>query len=409
MTRIAVFSDIHFGQLSRTDFFAAPGEKIKDNSIGDKPLGEGLIMLLKEMKPDCFFIAGDLTSAAEPQEFYYCEKKIIELADTVGVKRENIICCTGNHDVDWKISKLSPLEEGHFENNNEIETLRCNKYQEIAAHVAEICFEDIKGNVEKMGPAPFSGVHERNDFIVFVLNTGWHCGPNQKYSHGELTKKQLDWFIEKTKDYIDDDRKKIVLMHHHPFNYPYPNIGEEISQIKEGPEFIEIAEENGIDIVIHGHRHHPKVKTELREGCSPLTYFCAGSLSVNAEHRSNGEIPNTMHFIDIDKTKDYFVLYNYSYTGTEGWKKTTYSATTPLDDVMRVGKVYTKEECINKVREFANSEEQLIHLEWNTIDEAIRFQTYNEVMEIVNAELGGKYEIIGRFPERVMLLRKGVV
>lgn len=407
--RIAVFSDIHFGQLSRTDFFAAPGERIKDNSSGDKPLGEGLICLLKEMQPNCFLIAGDLTSAAEPQEFYYCERRLLELADKVGVKRENIICCTGNHDVDWKISKLSPLPEGRFENETEIVSCRCNKYQKIAAYAAEIYFEDIKGGGGKRGPAPFSGVYERDDFIVFTLNTGWQCGPNQRYSHGELTEAQLNWFIERTKEYRDDDRKKIVLMHHHPFNYPYPNIGEEISQIKEGAEFIEAAEQNGIDMVIHGHRHHPKVKTELREGCSPITYFCAGSLSVNAEHRSNGEIPNTIHFIDVDKTKDFFVLYNYSYTGTEGWKKTTYSAATPLDDVMNVGKVFSKEECIRKVRELDNDDKQLIKIAWNSLDESIRFQTYNVAMEIIKAELGEKYEIIGGFPDKVMLLRKGEV
>ncbi len=82
-------------------------------------------------------------------------------------------------------------------------------------------------------------------------------------------------------------------MHHHPFNYPFPTISEDISQIKEGVEFIELAEKNGVDFVIHGHRHHPKVKTVLPEGYAPITYFCAGSPSVNAEHRSNGEIPNT--------------------------------------------------------------------------------------------------------------------
>lgn len=409
MTRIAVFSDIHFGQLARTDFFAAPGEKIKDNSTGDKPLGEGLIMLLEKMKPDYFFIAGDLTSAAEPQEFYYCERRILELADRVNVNRENIICCTGNHDVDWKISKLFPLPEGRFENESEISLYRHTKYQSIASHVAEICFEDIKVWSEKRGPAPFSGVYEEADFIVFVLNTGWQCGPEQKYSHGELTEKQLRWLNDRSGEYKNDDRKKIVLMHHHPFNYPYPNVGEEISQIKEGSEFVEVAEQNGIDMVIHGHRHHPKVKTELREGCSPVTYFCAGSLSVNAQHRSNGEIPNTMHFIDVDKTKDYFVLYNYSYTGTEGWKKTTYSDATPLDDIMRVGKVFSKEECVQKIREYKNMEEQLIKIEWDKIDETIRFQTYREAMELIRNELSDTYEIIGSFPEKVMLLRKGEV
>ncbi len=37
MTRVAVLSNKHFGQLARTDYFAAPGERIKDNSSGDIP------------------------------------------------------------------------------------------------------------------------------------------------------------------------------------------------------------------------------------------------------------------------------------------------------------------------------------------------------------------------------------
>lgn len=44
---------------------------IKDNRRGDIPLGEGLIDLMKSMKPEYFLVAGDLTSAAEPQEFFF--------------------------------------------------------------------------------------------------------------------------------------------------------------------------------------------------------------------------------------------------------------------------------------------------------------------------------------------------
>ena len=142
MTRVAVLSDIHFGKLSRTDFFAAPGEKIQDNSTGTMPLGEGLIDLMKRMKPRYILIAGDLTSAAEPQEFFYCEEKILEIADEVGVEKNNIICCTGNHDVDWKISNLcSEVEEGHFKNPDVIIEHRRRKYQDIASYVPQICLE----------------------------------------------------------------------------------------------------------------------------------------------------------------------------------------------------------------------------------------------------------------------------
>lgn len=197
MTRVAVLSDIHFGQLSRTDFFAAPGEKIKNNSSGDVPLGEGLITLMNSMKPEYFFVAGDLTSAAEPQEFVFCEKKIMEIADEVGVKKENIICCTGNHDVDWKICNLFKVEEDRFESVDMFLEQRREKYQSIASSVAQICMDKIELSAD--GPVPFSGVIEADDFVVFVLNTSLKCGPFQKYSHGELTEKQLLWFEKRLK------------------------------------------------------------------------------------------------------------------------------------------------------------------------------------------------------------------
>lgn len=404
MTRVAVLSDIHFGQLARTDYFAAPGERIKGNSSGDMPLGEGLIKLMNSMKPEYFFVAGDLTSAAEPQEFLYCEKKIMEIASEVGVKKENIICCAGNHDVDWKISNLFTIEEERFDSVDEVLAKRREKYQAIASNVARICMDELELAGE--GPVPLSGVSEAEDFVVFVLNTSLKCGPEQKYSHGELTEKQLAWFEEQLKAYSSDSRKKIVLMHHHPFNYSFPTISEDISQIKEGAEFIEIAEKNGVDFVIHGHRHHPKVKTVLTEGYSPVTYFCAGSLAVNAEHRSNGEIPNTVHFIDIDKDKDYFVIYNYSYTGTEGWKKTHNTKATPMDDVMKVGKVFSEDKCREVLRVYKGKTEPLIKLEWQLLDESLQFLTYREVMSLINEELGEIYQIIGNFPEKVCLLRK---
>ena len=106
MTRIAIISDIHFGKFSRTIDFAVPGEDTQDKSADAISFEKGLITLLKEMKPSYFFIAGDLTSIGEPQEFHFCEKKIISIAKQIGVSNENIICGLGNHDIDWSISDI---------------------------------------------------------------------------------------------------------------------------------------------------------------------------------------------------------------------------------------------------------------------------------------------------------------
>ena len=401
MTRIVVFSDIHFGKFSRTTEFSVPGEDIQDKSKGEFSLEQGLIEVLKEMRPQYILLAGDLTSIASPQEFVFCEKKILSIADTIGIDKNNIICCLGNHDIDWKIADLYNQHE-----SGDNQTVECSRdrYQRIAAGSSRFCLESIKeAEAEKRGPAPYNGIYEAEDFIIVTLNSGWRCGKNQRYSHGEITKEQLDWFENTLREYDKDDRKKLVLLHHHPFNYPYPVIGEDISQITEGAEFIEIVENYNVDLVIHGHRHHPKVKTTMKSGRRPITYFCAGSLAVNTEHRYGGEIPNTVHFIDIDKELDYFWLYNYSYTAAEGWKETKNSKVTPLDYKMKLGKIFTTKNMQDAIIKYKDVDFAV--LKWEDLDECLQFDFYNEITKMFRNELKSTHCVVGSFPEQVCLFK----
>ena len=402
MVRVAVFSDIHCGYFSRTESFSVPGAKREEISSADSNLEKDLIRLLVQEKPDFLLIAGDLTSVGSPQEFYACEQEIKKIAGEIGLPTNRIICCMGNHDIDFNVINLWKSKDKLSE---EILNYRKEKYQHLASSISSFCLEHIKEcQLEKKGPAPFSGVYEAEDFVAIVLNTSWLCGPNQEYSHGKLSLEQLDWF-EKTLDkYISDDRKRIVLMHHHPFNYPYPTIGADISQIEEGAEFVEVASKYRVDLVIHGHRHHPKVKTEMCDVGYPVTFFCAGSLAVNANHRANGEIPNTIHFIDIDKNRDFFVLHNYSYSDAEGWKPMENKRVTPMDGKMKVGKVFERTKCAEKIEVYKNQES--VRLEWEKLDECLQFMRYQEVMDLLKEQLGSTHYVIGSFPGEVALLRK---
>ena len=92
MVRIAILSDIHFGKFSRTLELAVPGENIQDENRGAASLTDGMIEILKEMAVEYIFIAGDLTSVASPQEFHYCEEKLNDIAERVGVGIERVIC-----------------------------------------------------------------------------------------------------------------------------------------------------------------------------------------------------------------------------------------------------------------------------------------------------------------------------
>lgn len=414
MNRIAILSDIHFGVDARSTEFAVPGENIKDNCTGDLPIVEGLNEIFLEMKPSHIFIAGDLTSVGEPEEFHFCEEKIISIAQKSGVPIENILCCLGNHDVNWNISAIA---ENRLKNDIETERYKSisdevkkciqEGYQRAAAGVALHNLDAIMcADRNNRGPMPYTGVFEKEEFVVFCLNTGCFCTREQEYSHGKLSADQLVWFDRATTKYKEDSRTKIVLMHHHPFNYSYPVHAADISLLEEGAEFLEIVTKNGINIVIHGHRHHPRVETIQNSAGKPIVYLCAGSLSVNAMYRSNGEIPNMVHFLDVDKDKDYYTLHNYKYTGMEGWKPVIDKKVSPMDELMKVGKIFPEQEREHAIQELKNRKEELIILKWEELDESLQFMKYSEVKELLKRQLKDTHDVIGEFPGEIILRRR---
>lgn len=403
MVRIAILSDIHFGKFSRTKELAVPGEAIQDETSGAAPLVDGMVQILKEMKVEYIFIAGDLTSVASPQEFYYCEKKLLEIAEKVGVVSEKIICCLGNHDIDRNITKLSDDVLGK-EVDEEVARIVREKYNLIAAGCANSNLEKLIPIQGKLGPIPCSGVYEENRFVVFILNSGWQCTHDQAYPHGKLTERQLKWLDEESTRYKNDERIKIVLVHHHPFKYTYPIPAPDISEMEEGSEFMVIVNKNEIQIVIHGHRHHPIVKTiQYGSGKIPISLICAGSFSVNSAHRGE-EIPNTMHILELSSKEQGSILYNYKYTASQGWQKLKFCKATPLDYKMKLGKLFSRDEIKEEVIKLQEQSSKAIA--WENLNEKLQYISSDELNNALRIELSKKYRIVGAFPDEVVLLTK---
>lgn len=406
MIKIALISDIHFGQFSRTQEFSVPGEPIQEETTGAESLEKGLIDILKAQKVDYLFIAGDLTSVGSPQEFYYCEEKILKIAEEVGVSTENIICSLGNHDVDrliaeaWKKKETNELKDENIR-PKELEELIQRYYQLIAASTADSCMERLK-LIGKAGIAPFSGVVEKEEFVVFVLNSSWKCSKDQEYAHGVLTMAQLQWLKEVAKPYQDDPRKKIILMHHHPIDYSFPTHLRDVSKVEEGSELIDWAGEYGINIIMHGHRHHPKAKTRMEtEWKNPITFICAGSLSVCAKHR--GEVPNTFHILELDKNEETIYLNNYVYFGGRGWepiRKATEE--TPLNDRMLLGKTFKEHEIREAVAAYNVDE---MEIQWENLPECLKYMRYEKLDAAFRQYIEDDIRIYGNFPGEVYLKR----
>lgn len=401
---IALISDIHFGKFSRTTEFSVPGEMIDaDETSGGSCFQTGLIEVLKNKNVEYIFVAGDLTSIGSPQEFYYCEKKILEIASEIGLPQDRIILSMGNHDIDRKVYEIYKQYD-YTKLPSDVVDLMKGKYQGAAANISVISLEQL-GRESECASIPFTGVIQKERFIVFILNSSWLCSSDQEYPHGKLDSKQLHWLENQLVAFEMDTRIKIILMHHHPILYSYPTPSPDVSMIEEGSELMNLAGRYGINLILHGHRHHPTVKTMQESGWkSPITIICAGSLSVNANHRNYGEIPNTLHIIDLDKGPDEFVLYNYEYSTAEGWHPLSNdSPSTPMDSEMWVGKIYSNNDAKKILLKLF--EDKRFPMKWDDLPNELKHMRCKELNENINDLFSNKYYICGTFPkERVAIL-----
>jgi 3',5'-cyclic AMP phosphodiesterase CpdA len=407
MSKIALISDLHFGKLSRTREFATIGENIQDETEGGTSLKTSLIALLQKNAVTHLFIAGDLSSTGSPHEFICCQSQIHDIVQSSGINIDNVFWSVGNHDIDWRITKLHgdfPPEISPALAHSELG----NYYQLIAANTPNHCMNSIT-LPENPGVAPFSGIVERDSMIVFILNSGWCSSHNQRFPHGKLTTSQLNWFRSSIKNYSNDSRWKIALLHHHPFNLPFPFPGLDISTLEEGSEFVAACGEYGINLVCHGHRHHPRVMTMKQTGWrNPVTFLCAGSLSVNSEHRHFGAIPNVFHIIEIaNENRDIF-LNNYEYTTTEGWIPIVSNcAETPLDAEMFLGSIYLPEDITASFFTLIDASKQNQKLPmWRDLPKPLRTLTLIQLNSKLRDVLSPNYIVYGKYPEDVFIIRK---
>lgn len=410
--KAVLISDIHFGEFSRTEELAVPGFSIQDDNSGAEPLLDGLISIINEEEAKYIFIAGDLTSIASPLEFYYFEKMITVLSEKTRIPVNQIICITGNHDNDWRIHSISDsiIAEYGESLDSQLKSQLREKYDNLASNSAVTNLQSLTKGLN--GIAPFSGIIDNEDFILFALNSGWRCMPDQKYSHGLLSQEQLAWFKAQLEQFELDTRTKIVMLHHHPKKYSYPVPSEDVSLLEESSELLDLAGRYGVNLILHGHRHHPRAETIHESNwANPISFICAGSLSVNAKHRSNGEIPNTAHIIDFEYAPEKFLLKNYEYSASTGWGPIkNYRPEVPLDAEEWHGRVYLESEYETAIKNYYKTlTNPVTILKYNDLPDCLHFVRYDRLNELFRNNVPDTLLFSGSFPSDVPVITKETI
>ena len=174
--------------------------------------------------------------------------------------------------------------------------------------------------------------------------------------------------------------------------------------IEEGSELVEIAAKNGINLIMHGHRHHPRALTRLENGWqSPITFICAGSLSVNAKHRAFGEINNSVHIINIDNAPAEIMLYNYEFTLAAGWHPLEERQTTAsMKKSMMLGRIVSPEEISGAIAQYSTG---FHSLHYERLPDVLKYMDTDELIKNLREQLPNS-KISGSFPDEVLIIPK---
>jgi 3',5'-cyclic AMP phosphodiesterase CpdA len=283
LLRVAVLSDLHAYESS-TGATEPSHLQIgaREDIIEQHPIS-GLLDLIDkhDLKADLLLCPGDLADKAHPASLKYAWQQVHAVGKKLGAK---VVATAGNHDVDSRFAH--------------------NDY-------------DAKGVLQSLSPPFPCGDEARTDiywsrnfslmsgthYRLVLLNSSAYHGYQAKdkppeYEHGRITKATLSALDTQLAGSAEMP-VNIVLCHHHPA--PLNEFGDGDNEFMlNGDRLVDLlgTGKYGDWMIIHGHRHIPKLVYAQGNSSSPVI-FSAGSLSATLFPRSRGRASNQFYIVEF--------------------------------------------------------------------------------------------------------------
>lgn len=298
--RLAVISDLHVGLAARSkdlcpqSIACKPKDRVRYNNKAESAYRKQFVDFVTQNKisADYLVLPGDVTNRAHPEEVKLASEFINEASAALCIPPGRVIFVPGNHDVDWSV--YDPKDNTGFRWTQRYDALKHPQY----------CFHQIlasgKGDVFTH---PHFLVWEFNDLLAVGYNSCSHDKPvpESGIHHGLADPAhmvELKTFLQGID--TSHSRLRLFLVHHHPIDFAGPQPGTpEFSLMTNAEQLLAIAHEFEFDILVHGHRHHPRFETHSTQTYPHLPVLCAGSFSVDLDTQWAGTIDNQFHLITV--------------------------------------------------------------------------------------------------------------
>lgn len=284
---IAVISDLHCTSQKGTQRITHLHGELTPVPKNRHPVES--LKSLSNINADYLICTGDIADKGDCKGYYDGMRYIQDLQKKLGAKK--MIVLNGNHDI----------------NLNEKDT--CRHMKDFDCDI----FNDSKywSNHYK--------ILEDDNLIFLTLDTSFHITNTESLN----TQPSFDHYLfQKLNDELSklasSDKIKIALCHHHPINHSdMDDIYKKNDVIDRGDTLLDLLKKNDFDLIIHGHKHFPKIRHY-----EDLVIFCAGSFA-SLENVIEYGHKNTFHILELNKVNHNCqgIIRTWVFSHNAGWKQ----------------------------------------------------------------------------------------
>lgn len=283
VVRIAVLSDLHFssGEVGKgqTHVIMSRQEIRKQHPYRD------LLDLIstESLTADLVLCPGDITCQADQAALKFAWDALNKISENLGAG--HLFAATGNHDISSRNGESSPEIWEYLKRLNPIYPYpSADKLQRLSYWGEHFLIAEARG------------------LRVVILNScNSHSRGAPEWAHGRIT----DYTISRIEEELgapDSGRLNILLCHHHPAKHPDLNQGEaDYSEMMQGAKLISILGERDEPwLVVHGHKHSPRLDYAQGADSDVPIIFSAGSFSAVLSPEYFAGSSNQFYIVEID-------------------------------------------------------------------------------------------------------------
>lgn len=274
----ALLSDLHAAPKSSDP----KGTEVKLYSDGDNfgqhdsPLSSLYELIGREkLTADFVICPGDMTNRADGGALKFVWDQLHKLREMLGA--QEVIATVGNHDVDSR---------GH-----DVGTIPREALMRLVPRFP-IPVDALADHFWAHGY--FLTTIGRVRFLV--LNSSWLHEHRDELERGAVTAYTLEKLRQDLAAHPAAEFN-IAVCHHHPHVHSELDLGGDI--MLNGQKLLDVLSANGTWLVIHGHKHHPKIELAQGEFQQPIVLAC-GSFSGRLEGPNATVSRNYFHMVHVE-------------------------------------------------------------------------------------------------------------